>query len=73
MSRPIASFAFGARQFAQTTGRIRDRTRPEPTTPRTAYLLPLLAVLRVAVLVFMVRNPADAGDEQPTAPLAPVG
>ena len=70
----IAIFAFGARQFAQTTRRIHEGARPEPTRPRTAYLLTaLLAVLLVAVLVFMARHPAGAGDERPTVPLAPVG
>ena len=70
----IAIFGFGARQFAQTTGRIRDGRRPEPTTPRTAYLLTaLLAVLLVVVLVFMARNPSGAGEGQSAAPPATVG
>lgn len=51
----IAIISYGARQFAVTTKRLcEERSRPLPTTPRSAFALTVItSMLLVAVLLFL--------------------
>lgn len=67
----VGIITYGARQFTRTAQRLREGGRPEPTTPRAAWSITVgLAVLLVAVMVFLAMNPPGSpgnDDPSPTA------
>jgi putative membrane protein len=71
----VGIITYGARQFTRTARRLREGGRPEPTTPRAAWAITVgLALLLVAVMVFLAMNPPGSpGNDEPAPGTATSG
>jgi putative membrane protein len=70
----IGIITYGARQFTLSARRLREGGHPEPTTPRAAWLISAgLAILLLAVLVFLGLNPPGGSRDGTPPPAAVTG